>query len=120
LTEYDARKLQFVIARKSDASAKRELSRYMRCEPAWALGVVLKCVVCLLILARLALIGNGTVLQPETRPNDSGAGRLVQHRERPSVVEARKAFDERRNRFEKKSTGPPAHAAPDQALPAAP
>jgi len=120
LTEYDARKLQFVIARKSDASAKRELSRYMRCEPAWALGVVLKCVVCLLILAGLALIGNGTVLQRETRPNDSGAGRLVQHRERPSVVEARKAFDERRNLFEKKSTGPPAHAAPDQALPAAP
>jgi hypothetical protein len=93
----ESQKVQTEIRRTSGASAKRKLLCNMRCEPAWALGVVLKWAVCLLILVGLALLGFWTDLQTETLHSASTAGGSAQHRERP-----------------------PAHAAPDQALPAAP
>lgn len=101
LTEYEAQKLQAHIRRESDAPAKQRLLRDMRREPAWRLGVVLKCAVCLLILVGLALIGTTTDLLSETPVGAPAAGGPAQHRERASVVEAKKAFDERGDRFDK-------------------
>ena len=115
-TEYEAQKLQSEIRRESDASAKRRLLRDMRLEPAWGLGVVIKCAVCLLILAGLALIGTTTDLLSETPVGAPAAGGPAQHRESASVVETKKAFDERRTRFDRKTAASRPQSARDQII----
>ncbi len=93
LTEYEAQKLQADRRRETNLPARESLLRVMRREPGWRLGVVLKCAVCLLILAGLALIGR-TDLQSEAPFGAPAADGSAQHRERVSVVEGRKALDE--------------------------
>lgn len=46
---------------------KQKLLRDFHSEPVWSLGVVLKCVGCLLILIGIAVIGPRTETQWETR-----------------------------------------------------
>jgi hypothetical protein len=79
---------------------KQKLLRDMNREPVSALGLVLKCAACLLILVGLAVIGSSPDLESDAPFGAPGAGGSAQHRERPSIAEARKTFDERRARFE--------------------
>jgi len=92
---------------------KERLLREMRCEPAWAVGVVLKCFICLLIVAGLAWIGirAGPDQDVAFAFGPPAAGVPAPRHERASVVEARKVFEERRVRFDGQSAGPQTQAA---------
>jgi hypothetical protein len=79
---------------------RQKLLRDMDREPASALGLVLKCSACLLILVGLAVIGSSPDLESDAPFGAPGAGGPAQHRERASIADARKTFDERRARFE--------------------
>ncbi len=91
---------------------KQRLLRDFHHEPAWALGVVLKCAACLLILVGFAVIGITTDLQSDAHSGAAaeGGSRTIK-KERASVVESRNAFEERRARFEGQSTAPQCQAA---------
>ena len=93
LTEYEAQKLQADVRRETHVPAKQRLLRDMRREPAWRLGGVLKCAVCVLFLAGLALIGTSTNLQSGAPFGTPAADGSEQYRERASVVETKKAFE---------------------------
>lgn len=92
---------------------KERLLREMRYEPARAVGVVLKCTICLLIVAGLAWIGirAGPDQDAAFAFGPPAAGVPAAHHERASVVEARKVFEARRVRFDGQSTGSQTRAA---------
>ena len=92
---------------------KERLLLDMPREPAWAVGVVLKCAACLLMVAVLAWIGIRTDPGPDAALTlgPPAAGAPAPHHERASVVEARKVFEERRVRFNGQSTGSQTQAA---------
>ena len=89
LTEYEAGKIQADIRRRSEAPTNRiafekekimvshnerqRLMREYRGEPAYALGVLLKCAACLLILVGIAVIGSQVGL-PSQPTMDAVAG----------------------------------------------
>ena len=84
----------------SPAERQRLLRDFHR-EPAWSLGVVLKCASCLVILMGICVIG----ATAETR---SGAGDSARIESRPAqqravAVESRNRFDANRARLEAQS-----------------
>ena len=122
VSEYEARKLESEIKRKADAhtldreivmlaNERQKLMRDYHNEPAWRIGTVIKCAVCLFILTSLAVIGSKVGIQPDVPAATQAAGVSGHHAERPAVVEARKALDERRARLDGNSVMPQAQAA---------
>ena len=65
LTEYEAQKLQADLTHDSHASARHRQLRDMHREPVWRVVVALKCAVCLVMLAGLAVIAITTEVEPE-------------------------------------------------------
>ena len=79
---------------------REKLLREMHREPVWALGVVLKCAACLLIVAGLAWIGASTESRQDVVAGAEEAGASMQYRAHPSITDAKKNLEERRKHFE--------------------
>jgi hypothetical protein len=127
LTEYEAQKIEAEIRRESDALSNRfrfleesvmishnewqRLLREYRDEPSWALGVVLKCAACLLILVGIAVIGTGVGL-PLHPPMDAVAGGAPATAQgRVLVVETGTGSAAGPAHTQERSPAPPAQAA---------
>jgi hypothetical protein len=95
---------RFTLEKMLNRDKKAVFLHRIHLEPVWAHGVVLNCAVCLLILISLAWFGTGIDLRRIAPIATLAADVPAQQRERASVVEARKVFDERRARFDGQSS----------------
>jgi hypothetical protein len=122
VSEYETRVLQAEINRKAEVHTfdkedamvgheeRQKLLRAYDKEPSARIGMVLKCAVCLLILAGLAAIGITSGVQSEAPASLQAAVESGRHGELAASVETTKGQDERRVRFEGTSVIPQAHA----------